>query len=552
MALMAADGDPVVAAARPDRTRVRKTLRHVFWSRWTLIYLPLAIVCLPLAAWILREPIATIGHRSVRVTGASGESIALAPCKPFGSGRVVHCGVLEVPEDPAAQGGRMIPLHFVVAFATGADPLPDPLFLLDGGPGVGKATIAGFSLGGDPELERDRDLVFVDVRGTGASNPLSCVGFRGDPFDAWTFLRSPGAYLSLLSAQHYLEDPYDAEAMAACRRQLETRADLTRYTTTLIAADLDAVRAALGYRRINLSGTSYGSRLGLEYMRRYPDRVRAASLSDIVPPDLRMPATFARDTEWALGRLLDDCELDPSCSGEYPGLRRDLAGVLGRLREGPLPTEVRNPLLFGRVEDVVMTHGVFAMGLRSMLYGWESSARLPFVVTRAAAGDFSPMAEEIIARDLPLELVLAKGQYLSVTCAEDVPFIDRAAAAAAADGTTLGTYRLDQHIGACEVWPRGEVPADWLDPVTVDVPTLLFSAELDPSTPPRTGEQVARHLPNALLVVMENETHGAEVNWERCGRPLTHELLRTGSIAGLDTSCARRIERAPWFVPQRD
>ena len=527
---------------------MRATLRHVFWSRWSLLYALLSIPLLPLVAWLAYEPLATLGHGDVESHGLSGRGITLRACKPFGSARVVRCGVLEVLENRETGNGRTIPIHFVVARATGSKRRPDPLFLLDGGPGVGKASIAGFSIGQNPEVERDRDHVYVDIRGTGSSNPLSCVGFLGNPFEAGTFLRGPGSYFSLLSAQHYLEDPYDAEAMEACRRRLEARADLTLYTTTQAAADLDEVRDALGYEVVNLSGTSYGTRLALEYMRRYPERVRTAALSDIVPTDLRMPSTFAPDNEIALERLLQDCEADPRCSGPFPRLREDLRSTLDRLRSEPVQVRVANPLLFGRNEAVTISYGAFAMGLRSMLYGWESSARLPYVVTRAAASDYSPLVAEIVERDLPLELVLAKGMYLSATCAEDVPFIDQAAATAAAVGTSLGTYRLEQHVAACEVWPRGTVPSDWLDPVVSDVPTLLISAELDPSTPPRTGEQVAAHLANALLVIMENETHGAELNWERCGRPLSQQLLETGSVAGLDASCARRIERAPWLT----
>lgn len=529
--------------------KLRKLPRHIVWSRWTFLYLALAVPLLPILLWLLYEPLSTLGHGSVETAGLSGRGMALRPCKPTGSPRVVHCGELEVFENRVLRAGRKIPIHVVVAFALGDEPQPDPLFLLDGGPGVGKATIAGFSIGQNLEIEHDRDLVFVDIRGTGRSNPLSCAGFRGDPFKATTFLGAPGSYLSLLSLQHYLDDPYDQKLMAACHSQLEGRADLTQYTTTAAAADLDEVRDALGYERINLSGTSYGSRLGLEYMRRYRDHVRTASLSDIVPTDMRMPSTFATDTEVALERLLVDCAADELCSSTYPQLRQDLRAVLDLLRIEPLQTEVLNPLLFNaKSTKVTISYGAFVMGLRSMLYGYESSARLPHVVTRAATGEYGPMVAEIVERDLPLELVLAKGMYLSATCAEDVPFIDRQAATRASIGTALGTYRLDQHLEACEVWPRGEVPEDWLAPVASDVPVLLFSSELDPSTPPRTGRQVVEHLPNGLLVIMLNETHGAEINWKTCGAPLSLELLRTGTVEGLDPSCARRIDRAPFFV----
>ena len=386
-----------------------KFLRQIFWSWRTPLYLLFLLVFGLLLFLLVKEPLAVWGVAPVEMTSLSGERVKLKPCKPFGSPRVAYCGVHKVYEDRAANSGRKIPIHFVVSFATSARRAADPVFMIDGGPGVGKAVIAGFTIGNKKEIEARRDLVFIDVRGTGRSNSLSCVGLRGSPFSLGTFLSNdPRLYLSLLSVQHHLDDSYDQEKMQACAQHLQKHADLTKYTSTLAAADIDEIRHLLGYHQINLSGASYGTRLSLEYARRYPDRVRSMSLTDVVPTSLRMPSTFAQSTERALDRLIADCVAEASCNAAYPELRQRLQAILAGLEKSPAQFEMKNPLLLGLAsEKVILARGPFAMGIRGMLYDFESSSRIPYVISRAADGDFEPIANEIISQSTPLELVLS-------------------------------------------------------------------------------------------------------------------------------------------------
>jgi len=534
--------------------KVLRFLRSVFWSVWTPLYLVgliLFLIALAVSYIAFAETFAVIGKKGVEVAGLNGNIIKLSPCKPFHASRVVQCGVYEVFEDRQAKSGRKIPIHFVVDFATSDTPKEEPIFYIDGGPGVGKAVIAGFSI--DDE-HHDRDNVYIDVRGSGESNTLSCVGLKASPFKLGTYLKSDfSEYKKLFSVQHYLGGQYDQQDMLACRKTLEQHADLTKYTTTLAAADLNEIRVALGYEKINVTGASYGTRLSLEYIRRYPETVRAASLVDIVPTTLRMPSTFAAGTQRSLNLLLSHCDQDALCKSAYPNVRHDLNKVLSRLNSSSVSFRMKNPLLFEMAsEDVQMAYGPFVMGIRGMLYGYESSAMLPYVITEAAEGNFVPMAGQIVEQTLPLELVLAKGMYLSVTCAEDVPFIDEEIARQNAEGTILGVYRLEQHLGACSVWSKGEVPDDWLDPIIADIPILLFSGELDPSTPPTTGEEVLSGFRNGKLIIMKNESHGADYNWERCGKAIEEKFWEQASVEGLDTSCADEIDRPPYYIPETD
>jgi TAP-like protein len=148
---------------------------------------------------------------------------------------------------------------------------------------------------------------------------------------------------------------------------------------------------------------------------------------------------------------------------------------------------------------------------------------------------------------------LADGYYLSLTCAEDLPFIREDEIPAAVQGTFLGDFRIRKQQAACAVWPVPPVGRDFLSPVTSGVPTLLTSGERDPVTPPSNAERVARTLRNSLQVVVPDGGHiyaGIEGARE-CVDRLMVQLVETGTVKGLDTSCLARTKR-PEFVLRRD
>jgi pimeloyl-ACP methyl ester carboxylesterase len=134
------------------------------------------------------------------------------------------------------------------------------------------------------------------------------------------------------------------------------------------------------------------------------------------------------------------------------------------------------------------------------------------------------------------------GMLLSVTCAEDVARIDAGDIVAATDATFLGDARVRQQIAACEVWPRGEVSADYGAPVSVDAPVLLISGTMDPVTGPGWGEEAARHLPNSLHLVAPG-AHGVS---NRCTIDISRRFLESGSLRGLDTSCVSDLRLPPF------
>jgi pimeloyl-ACP methyl ester carboxylesterase len=138
--------------------------------------------------------------------------------------------------------------------------------------------------------------------------------------------------------------------------------------------------------------------------------------------------------------------------------------------------------------------------------------------------------------------------YLSVTCAEDVPFISQEEATKLTAGNPFGNYRVFQQTRACGMWPRGEIPADFLEPVHSDAPVLIFSGNMDPVTPPKYGEEVAEHLPNSRHVVISEAGHGVDgLTDQGCVDLIAIEFLDKGDAKDLDVSCVDRMA-APPFV----
>ena len=226
-------------------------------------------------------------------------AIPLVPCHIEGLSEEVLCGTHRVFEDRAARTGRTIDLEVAVVPALRRESAPDPLFVLAGGPGQGATKYGPLIPLAFREVRKSRDIVLVDLRGTGGSNPLGCdLGDLGEP-------------LALLEGR-------DLDA-ASCLRGL--KGDPRFYTTEPAMDDLDEVRAALGYERINLWGGSYGTRAALVYARRHPERVRTVVLDGAAPFELALPLYNAWGAQRSLDRLLSDCAAEPECRSAYPRLQ---------------------------------------------------------------------------------------------------------------------------------------------------------------------------------------------------------------------------------------
>jgi len=455
----------------------------------------------------------------------NASTIVLKDCKVPGIGGTAKCGTLDVYENRATKTGRMISLNIVVLPATGAQRELDPVVYFAGGPG-GSATEDGPGLAqAFARLREHRDLLFVDQRGTGKSHPLDCTFYN--PADL----------------QSYLGYFFPLDEVRKCRTKLEADSDLKLYTTTIAMDDMDEVRAGLGYEKLNLFGGSYGTRAALSYLKRHPQHVRTATLQGISPTNHFMPSDFPMQTERALQGVLSECVADEACNKAFPNVKDEAKAVLEQLLKGPVEVEIQKPNSSERVK-VKLSRDLAAEAIRYMLYAPVPAGRIPLILHLAAQGNYGPLTYAALQYRSNLVSSGSNGMYLSVTCAEDLPWIKPGEGERMAAGTFLGDYRLRQQREACALWPRGEIERGYQEPVRSDLPVLILTGQWDPVTPPTNAERVAKTLTNSLNLVVPSGAHGLDgLEGIDCVDNIVMEFIERGSSKGIDTSCVKSIHR---------
>jgi pimeloyl-ACP methyl ester carboxylesterase len=478
--------------------------------------------------------ISCVGDDSRGQQSASQTSVTLRPCDVTGVRGKAQCGTLEVFENRATRRGRKILLKITVLPATGSERAADPLFYIPGGPGSSAIEDAPGIAAFFAKIRERRDLVFVDQRGTGGSHPLNCKFYN--PTDLQSYL---GYFFPLAEVKQ-------------CRKELEATSDLKLYTTSIAMNDLDEVRAALGYERINIFGGSYGTRAALVYLRQHPAHVRTLVLQGVAPTDQFMPLDFAQSNERALRGVLDECLADEKCRTAFPNVQADAKTVLERLLRGPVEAEINAnagdqrsaPAASRQTVRVKLSRDLAAEAIRYMLYSPASAAQVPSVLHQAAGGNFVPLAERAYFYRLHLVGSGSNGLYLSITCAEDLPWIKAGEGERRAADTFLGDYRLRQQREACSLWPRAHIPKDYSAPVRGSAPVLIMTGQWDPVTPPANADRVARNLPNSLHVVVPHGAHGfGGLEGVECIEKLIRQFIEEADPKRLDTECVKHIRR---------
>jgi len=458
-------------------------------------------------------------------------TIALADCRLPKLPIAAECGTLEVPENRDKPEGRKVTLSVAVLPANTLHPRADPLFILAGGPGQAASFLGPFAaaLTG---VRKDRDIVLVDQRGTGRSSPLVCAAFKPD---------------------HSLSASVDFDPLpkaTECARELVAKGiDASQYTTAAWVADLDAVRSALGYDKINLWGGSYGTRAAQEYLRRYPGHVRSVVLDGVATPAMRSTLDVWPSREVALAAVIDACKETPSCASAHPDLAAKLDAIRDSLGTNGREMNVSDPRT-GESQALHMTFEQVIAALQPFTYAPELAALLPEVIGRAAAGDFGPLYAGAMLVTGDLDEQSNTALHYSVTCAEDV-----ARVSADDSARTLATLRTkslaERALSVCTAWPKGVAPADATAPVKSDVPVLILSGGLDPVTPPANGAEVAKSLPASRHIVARG--YGHIVSPHACGPRLIAAFIDDPTFETLPASCIEHFEksRRPPLWPDR-
>jgi pimeloyl-ACP methyl ester carboxylesterase len=416
-----------------------------------------------------------------------------------------HCGTVTVAENRETDDSRRLEIFAAVVPATGEERQPDPIVVLEGGPGASVSHFAGLHVQTFAGAGRARDLVLVDQRGTGRSAPLDC-----DLTNSFTELATP-------------------ERARACREQLEPRADLARYTTTDAVEDLVEVLDRLGYDRVNLFGVSNGTRTALHFARRHPDRVRSIVLLAPYPFHHNVLLEGAETLDRSLALLVADCAADPTCGPAFPEIERSIE----TLKSPQVPADVDWPL--------------FTAMLRMLLFFPLSTSQAPGILDSVASGCRPP---EPGAAQTQLSGWISEGAFLSVLCSEDASRAAIEEIRQRAEDTFLGAGWAESLSVSCEEWPRRSLPADFAEPIAVEAPTLLLVGRLDPAMPPEWSHELAATMADARVVEVPEGQHSfVGMSGVGCLLGLIESFLGDASTGDLDTSCVAGMRRPPFVVP---
>ena len=460
---------------------------------------------------------------------SSAASLALHECRlehPLRMTSIAaRCGSLEVAENPRQPRGAAIALRIAVVPALNRRAAGAPLFLLAGGPGQAASDLYTSYAGAFARINRNHDIVLVDQRGTGRSAPLSC-----EYPDDWNEAADQPARLR--------------EATLACLQKLGDR--VRYYTTSIAVSDLEQVRRAMGYATIDLYGSSYGTRVAELYMRRYPESVHAVILDGVTYPEQIIGLDTPSDGERALHLILARCARSAACAAAYPDLQSEVAALRRRFGPEKRPLDLVDPIS-GLPLHVDFTRSLLNAALRFLSYNSVEASLLPTLLHQAALGNLAPLASQTIMMARQIGDQLASGMQNSVICSEDEPrFALSASDRQRIAQTYQGMDQMDALAIICKEWPRGPTDADLHVALQSDIPTLLFSGDTDPVTPPADAERLASGLRRRRHVVLAGEGHGQLATG--CVPKLMAEFLDRALPEALDATCLGAHQPAPFFL----
>lgn len=426
---------------------------------------------------------------------------------PVASNQV--CGKIYRQENPVDPASDIIEIHYLKLPASGMANNP-PVLFIQGGPGGDAISLAGHMKWTFRQLNVDHDFIFVDLRGTGKSNRLHCEGLEQSAFE--------------VDAKATLE-----AALEECLIPLRVKAPF--YTTTHSVDDIDALRVALDYEQWKLWSVSYGGRVALDYMARYPQDIAAVVLDSPGPVSIALPSKLADALDGGLKKITDACKLDAMCFSAFGDTWENARAVTARLDEAPQTFSVKDPLtLLDTTHEV--TAFTFINSLNSFFYSRLTYSQISEAIWRATKNDWSMFItmSKLVSANTNVSMAL----HFLVVCNEDkklwppMPWNNLF-------GQDIGYY----YKRACSYLPNSDVPGDFFVPTKSEIPTLLLSGENDVVTPTEVAELLQKNLTNSQIIKVKNGTHA--VSFEGCIPELITRFLMAPSQKIETQGCENRI-----------
>ncbi|NUW31056.1 alpha/beta hydrolase [Nonomuraea sp. SMC257] len=397
------------------------------------------------------------------------------------------CGFLVAPQRRDAPG-QTIKVGYAVHRSTDPARKPDPVVYMSGGPGSASLQLTGFL----SQMFPDRDVVTIEQRGGRYS---------------WPRLGCPELAQAVLGRLTTAADD-TAGAATRCRARLEQQGvDLRGYTTKEIAADVVALRAALGYPSWNLFGVSYSTRVMVDAAAADPGGTRSVLLDSFLPQSVAWYDDARRNLDDTLAHL---------------GLKDRFDAAVRRLDAAPARVTTVDPLRGTEVVARLDGDDVATVMAEALHESGVIAVSAPLVAALAAGRDepLRPLADAVGDGLVSHEL----GLYEAVQCQDEIP------ANTYATPSRLFTVEMDKAV--CDAW---KLPATKPSAATTKAPVLVVGGRYDPTTPPRTSRPAAEALPDARFVEFDGTGHAVFLS-NACARRLMAAFVEAPTAASPATS----------------
>ncbi|MBV9229338.1 MAG: alpha/beta fold hydrolase [Chloroflexi bacterium] len=425
-------------------------------------------------------------------------------------GQNIHCGYLIVKENRQVQDSSEIRLAVAIVKSSSPHPAPDPLLMLQGGPGGALLQDFDFfaSGGGIRSQAGNRDIILLDQRGTGFSRPsLICT----EEF----------AYHDATTEQPDYDQKLFADVLRQChQRLLDEHIDISAYNTYNDANDIHDLITTLKLQQVNIYGVSYGTRVSLEVMRSFPQHVRSIILDSTVPAELNFFEDVPHDYARVFQVLFQGCAADTTCARKYPNLESRFYTFVAAANQHPVTMTLVNPQTGKVYPKAVMRGYDIFLGLWQMFYVTHWIPSLPAIMDEIINGQYNHFAAaySLLAFDTSVNTAV----YESTVCSSEERRTTRANISKIAQELNpavrtlviddTAKYAFDQ----CNIWNVPTVvPSEW-QPVASSIPTLVMEGEYDPITPPTSGNEAAAHLPNSFVTLFPATGHGVYLSGQQC------------------------------------
>ena len=403
----------------------------------------------------------------------------------------------------------------------------DAFTLVSGGPGQSAIETFPAVSFAFRHIMRNHDVILIDQRGTGDSEKLVCESAPD----------SLGLDMNI-DLDKIAQDALD------CRESLEH--DPSLFTTSIAIHDLEMVRQQLGVSQWNMYGISYGTRVALHYLRRYPESVRTLMLDAVVPPSVSLGPDISRLSQRALDLIFQRCVNDKGCFDAFGDLTEPTMALLNELESNP-KTITFEDVATGKLSTMELSRQHLAVTIRLMSYSAQTAAILPSMLHDAIVNEnFAPLARQAKLQTRSLGNTLASGMHHAIICTEDAPFVEVLTDEGKEPATYMGEGVIDSLLASCQNWPPGRIDADFKEPVTSDSPILILSGEADPVTPPAYGNSIIPTLSNARHIINPDQGHMQAPFG--CMPVLLAKFVSTADAKSLNLNCLDRLRVTPFFV----